>query len=144
MPSARPGTWQRPRPGRTTQAAAALDAAASLAAGKGAPLAAAAAWERAADLSAETEPRSVRLAAAAEAALKGGDLDRARRLTETMPAAGQQPSRARLLAVRGRLGLLTGQMAAAQQNLEDAADLAADADPRLAVELLDAAVDGGS
>ena len=127
--------------GPDDEAAAALDAAGSLAAGKGAPLAAAAAWERAADLSAETEPRSVRLAAAAEAALKGGDLDRARRLTETISAAGQQPSRARLLAVRGRLGLLTGQMAAARQNLEHAADLAADNDPRLAVELLDAAVE---
>lgn len=126
--------------GPDEQAATALDAVAGLAAAKGAPLAAAAAWERAAELSGETEHRSARLAAAAEAALKGGDLDRARRLTGTMPAAGPPLYRARLLAVRGRLSLLTGQMAAAQQNLEDAAGLAADDDPRLAVELLDAAV----
>jgi hypothetical protein len=62
-------------------AAVALDTAALAAAQKGAPLEAAAAWERAADLSTDAEHRSVRLAGAAEAALDGGDLDRVRRLT---------------------------------------------------------------
>ena len=93
-------------------AAAALAAAAGLAAGKGAPLEAAAAWERAAELSGTAQARSVRLAEAAEAALNGGDLDRARRLTQTVPAAAQRLTRARILAVRGRLALLTGQMVA--------------------------------
>ena len=50
-------------------AAAALDAAARLAARKGAPLAAATAWERAAGLSGAAEARSARLAEAAEAGL---------------------------------------------------------------------------
>ena len=121
-------------------AAAALDTAAALAARKGAPLEAAAAWERAAELSGAAETGSVRLAEAAEAALNGGDLDRARRLTEAMPAARQRLVGARMLAVRGRLHLLTGQMAVAQRELAEAADLAADADPLRAVELLDQAV----
>ena len=121
-------------------AADALDTAAGAAAHKGAPLEAAAAWERAAELSGEAERRSGRLAEAAEAALDGGDLDRVRRLTQTMPAAGQHLTRAKMLAVRGRLALLTGQMAVAQGELAEAADLAADADPLRAVELLDQAV----
>ena len=128
-------------------AAAALDVAAALAASKGAPLAAAAAWERAAELSEAAEAGAARLAEAAEAALNGGDLNRVRRLTQTVPAAGLSPFRARMLAVRGRLDLLTGQMAAAQRELEESANQAADLDPRLAVELLNlavsAAVDAG-
>ena len=125
--------------GPDDDAAAALEAAAGLAAGKGAPLAAAAAWERAAELSEAAERGAARLAAAAEAALDGGDLERARRLTATMPA-GQPGDRARMLAVRGRLELLTGRPAAAERVLQEAADLVADADPRLAVELLSESV----
>jgi len=121
-------------------AAAALDAAAALAAGKGAPLEAAAAWERAAELSGTAERRSARLTEAAEAALNGGDLDRTRRLTKTLPGAGQRLPRGRMLAVRGRLDLLTGHMAVAQRELAESADLVADADPLIAVELLDQAV----
>ena len=122
--------------GPDDHAAAALDAAAGAAARKGAPLAAAAAWERAAELSGDAERRSERLAEAAEAALRGGDLDRAGRIAETMPAAGQASCRSRMLAVRGSRDMLTGRMAAAQQVLHDAADLTADSDLRLAVELL--------
>ena len=147
MPSSRPGTWRRPPPARTRRPPAALDVAAALAVSKGAPLAAAAAWERAAELSEAAEAGAARLAEAAEAALTGGDLNRVRRLTQTAPAAGLSPFRARMLAVRGRLDLLTGQMAAAQRELQESADQAADLDPRLAVELLDqavsAAVDAG-
>ena len=121
-------------------AAVALDAAAALAARKGAPLEAAAAWERAAELSADAELASARLSQAAQAALNGGDLDRVRRLTQTMPAPEQRLSRGRMLAVRGRLDLLTGQMAVAQRELAESADLAAQADPLLAVERLDQAV----
>jgi class 3 adenylate cyclase/DNA-binding CsgD family transcriptional regulator len=123
--------------------AEALDAAAAAAARKGAPVEAAAAWERAAELSAEPERRAGRLAEAAEAAFDGGDLDRVRRLTRAMPAAEQRFTRARMLAVRGRLALLTGQMAVAHGELAEAADLAADGDPLLAVELLDQAVSAG-
>jgi DNA-binding CsgD family transcriptional regulator len=121
-------------------AAAALDTAATAAAGKGAPLEAAAAWERAAELSAHAERRSSRLAEAAEAALDGGDLDRVRRLTQPVPAQEQRRTRARMLAVKGRLAVLTGQMAIAQGELAESADLIADADPLHAVELLDQAV----
>jgi DNA-binding CsgD family transcriptional regulator len=121
-------------------AAAALDAAAAAAARKGAPLEAAAAWERAAGLSTDAEHRSGRLAEAAEAALDAGDLDRVRRLTQAMPAAEQRETRARMLAVKGRLALLTGQMTVAHRELAESAHLAADADPLHAVELLDLAV----
>jgi len=52
-----------------------------------------------------------------------------------------------MLAVQGSLDLLAGRMTAAQQTLQEAADLTVDADPRLAVELLarsvTAAVEGG-
>jgi len=48
-----------------------------------------AAWVRAAELSGVAERRLSRLAEAAEAALAGGDLDRARRLTEPLPGAEQ-------------------------------------------------------
>jgi DNA-binding CsgD family transcriptional regulator len=126
--------------GPDAAAATALDAAAGLAVRKGAPLEAAAAWERAAELSGAAQHRFARLAEAAEAALSGGDTDRARRLTDTMPGADHAPLRARMLAVRGRLGLLTGQMTAAHRELAESADLAADAEPLLAVELLDQAV----
>ena len=133
--------------GPDEEAATALDAAAGLAAAKGAPLAAAAAWERAAELSDAAERRAARLAEAAEAALKGGDLGRVERLTETMPATEQQLPRARMLAVKGRRDLITGQMAVAWQVLQEAADLVAEPDQRLAVELLAgsvmAAVEGG-
>jgi DNA-binding CsgD family transcriptional regulator len=116
--------------------AAALGAAAVQAARKGAPLAAATAWERAAALSSSAERSFAWLAEAAEAALDGGDLDRAGRLTQTPPAGEQGRSRARLLAVKGRVELLTGQVATAQRSFREAADLLADADPRLAVDLL--------
>ena len=117
-------------------AATALEAAAGVAAGKGAPLAAAAAWQRAAELSGEADARFARLAEAAEAALHGGDLDRVRRLTGTIPPPDQPRYRARMLAVRGHLEQLTGWPPAAQQSLHEAADLLAGTDPRLAVELL--------
>jgi hypothetical protein len=44
-----------------------------------------------------------------------------------------------MLAVKGRLNLLTGQLAVAQRELAQSAELAGDADPLLAVELLDLA-----
>jgi DNA-binding CsgD family transcriptional regulator/tetratricopeptide (TPR) repeat protein len=126
--------------GTDDAAAAALEAAARLAAAKGAPLEAAAAWARAAELSGGTQCRSALLAEAAEAALDGGDLAQVRRLTETMPTAQQPLTRARMLAARGRLDLLSGQMAVAQRELAESAGLAAADDPLLAVELLDQAV----
>ena len=129
--------------GPDDEAAAALDAAASLAVAKGAPLAAAAAWERAETLSSAAEPGAARRAEAAEAALKGGDLDRARRLTEILPTTGSLAHRARTLAVRGRLQLTTGRTALAEQLLEEAAGLVSETDPRLAVELLSESVTAG-
>ena len=122
--------------GHDDHAAEALDAAASSAASRGAPLVAAAAWERAAQLSAAPDTRAARYVAAAEAALRGGDADRARRLASESPAAQQPRWRARMLAVKGRLDAAAGKMTAAQQALREAADLIADADPQLAAELL--------
>jgi DNA-binding CsgD family transcriptional regulator len=122
--------------GRDDAAGDALDAAASRAAGRGAPLVAAAAWERAAQLSAAPGTRAARYVAAAEAALRGGDADRARRLASNSPAAQQPRWQARMLAVNGRLDLAAGKMTTAQQALRAAADLIAGTDPRLAAELL--------
>ncbi|HSR87035.1 MAG TPA: AAA family ATPase [Streptosporangiaceae bacterium] len=126
-------------------AAAALDRAAALAAGRGAPLEAAAAWERAAELSEPGDARTERLLRAAEAALHGGDLDHAERLAAG-PAPGLPPARkAGLLAVHGRVDLLRGRMDAAHRMLREAAELVAEDDPELAAELLlesfDAAVE---
>jgi len=121
---------------RDDAAADALDATASNAVSRGALLAAAGAWERAAELSGTDQTRAARYVAAAEAALRGGDTSRARRLANKSPAADQPRWRARMLAVKGRLDLAAGKMTSAQQALHQAADLSADADPRLAVELL--------
>jgi DNA-binding CsgD family transcriptional regulator len=122
--------------GPDEEAAAALDAAAALAARKGAPLAAASAWERAAGLSNSAERSFAWLAEAAQAALDGGDLDRAGRLAKTASTMEQTRPRAKMLAVGGHVELLTGRAAAAQRSFREAADLLASADPRLAVELL--------
>ena len=116
-------------------AAAALDTAAALAEGKGAPLVAAATWERASELSETGEARTGRVLQAAESAVRAGDLDRAGRLAATS-AAGLAPAhRARLLAVRGHLDMLLGRLAAAQRNLREAAELTEDHDPQLAAAL---------
>jgi tetratricopeptide (TPR) repeat protein len=81
---------------------------------------AAAAWERAALLSAEPGTRAACYVEAAEAALRGGDADRARRLASNSPAARQPRWRARMLAVKGRLDVAAGKMTAAQQALRAA------------------------
>jgi DNA-binding CsgD family transcriptional regulator len=122
--------------GRDDHAADALDTTASHAASRGAPLLAAAAWEQAAQLSGAPGTKAARYVAAAEAALRSGDADRARRLASKGQAAQQPRLRARMLAVKGRLDLLAGKMTAAQRALREAADLIADADPGLATELL--------
>jgi hypothetical protein len=106
--------------GRDEVAADALDATASRAAGRGAPLVAAAAWERAAQLSGTDHTRAARYVAAAEAALRGGDVGRARRLASMSPAAQQPRWRVRMLAVKGRLDVAAGKMTAAQQAFQEA------------------------
>jgi DNA-binding CsgD family transcriptional regulator len=121
--------------GADESAAAALDRAAVLAERKGAPLVAAATWERASELSETSETGTERMLQAAESALRAGDLDRAGRLAST-PAVGLAPAhRARLLAVRGHLDMLLGRLAAAQRNLREAAELTKDHDPQLAAAL---------
>jgi DNA-binding CsgD family transcriptional regulator len=122
--------------GRDDHAADALDATASHAASRGAPLLAAAAWERAAQLSGAPGTKAARYVMAAEAALRGGDAARARRLAGESPAVEEPRWRARMLAAKGRLHYSAGRMTAAQGALREAADLVADADPRLAAELL--------
>jgi hypothetical protein len=90
--------WHRPRgldvaaaTGPDDDDADALDAAARHAASRGAPLVAAAAWEPVAQLSSAPGTRAARYVAAAEAALHGGDADRAGRLASMSAAAQQRP-----------------------------------------------------
>jgi DNA-binding CsgD family transcriptional regulator len=122
--------------GTDDAAAGALADAARAAERKGAPKVAAAAWERAGELSATPHSRKEYPVRAAEAALRGGDLARAGRLAAAPASALSAPLQGRLFAVQGRVDFLRGQMSAAQAVLRDAAQLAAGHDPRLAAELL--------
>jgi len=124
-------------------AAGALESAARLAAAKGAFAAASAAWEQAGVLTADPRLSIGRLVASAEAALCGGDFDRAARIAAMPTAEIAVPQLARLLAVRGRLDVLSGQMASAQRGLSEAAELLVVSEPATAADLLAQAVDAG-
>jgi DNA-binding CsgD family transcriptional regulator len=99
--------------------------------------AAATAYERAAQLTATSEPQARRLLAAARAAWSAGQPDRARALLDQ---AGRQAAGAQLRGqvehLRGLIELACGVPLTAQTSLLAGADLIADLDPPLAATML--------
>ena len=100
-------------------------------------MAAAAALERAAELTGDEAPRARRLAAAAEAAWRGGRAERARGLVERAEAlAPDVRSRADLQHIRGVIELRCGAPAEGCGLLLAAANDIAAVDPRKALDML--------
>ncbi|MFC9970839.1 AAA family ATPase [Spirillospora sp. NPDC127200] len=128
--------------GPDEEAAAALERTASRARERSGHEAAAAAYERAALLSAEPEAKAHRQILAAEAALEAGDLDRAgalgRRAAERV---GEAPAvRARLAHVQALADFWKGSYPTAHRQLLDGAALVGDTGPAQAAEMLIQAV----
>ncbi|WP_344866522.1 helix-turn-helix transcriptional regulator, partial [Planomonospora alba] len=128
--------------GADEEVAAELERAAARARERSGHEAAAAAYERAARLSAEPAARARREALAAEAALEAGDLERARargdraaRWPDGAPAVN-----ARIAQVRALADFWQGSYSAAHRSLLDGAGLVRDTDPGQAAALLIQAV----
>lgn len=120
--------------------AAALEASACRAQGRGGHASAATAFRRAAELSPDSARRGPRLAAAAQAAWDAAQGDRAMALvTEALPDA-EGPLRARLLHLRGVIETRQGRIAEGVTTLIEA--IAASTEPSLTLEMLHDAVDG--
>jgi DNA-binding CsgD family transcriptional regulator len=99
--------------------------------------AAAAAYERAAQLGTDLEGRPRRLAAAAEASAEAGDFDHARTLAARAAAQTADPVvRARLANVRARADVAQGQPHAAHRLLVEGAGQIAGLDPLQATRML--------
>jgi DNA-binding CsgD family transcriptional regulator len=117
-------------------AAGELEASAGRAMERGAAASAARAWERAAELSPEESDRYRRLAAAARAAHRAGDLP----MTATLLASARQgrPAAAdpALVLVEADLRMRGGDFTAARRFLLDQAARLAPAEPRLAATML--------
>ncbi|MEJ3744308.1 LuxR C-terminal-related transcriptional regulator [Actinomycetes bacterium KLBMP 9797] len=128
--------------GPDRDAAAALEHAAARARERGGHEAAAAAYERAARLSADPEARARREAMAAEAALATGDLERAGDLGRRAAArAGADPAvRARLAHVQALADFWRGAYPEAHRRLLDGAALIGDTRPAQAAQMLIQAV----
>ncbi|MDO3703214.1 AAA family ATPase [Micromonospora sp. C28SCA-DRY-2] len=128
--------------GADEEVASALERTAARARDRNGHVAAAAAYERAARLSAEPAARAHREALAAEAALEAGDLERARALG--VRAARQLDDapvvRARIAQVRAVADFWQGSYSTAHRLLLDGAGLIRDADPGQAARLLTQAV----
>ena len=117
--------------------AAALEAAARRAAGRGAHAVAATAFERSARFGAPGAERARRLTAAGSAAWAAGLPDRADRLlAEALDPPPPLPVRTRVHELRGDIAVKCGSPAAARDMVVAAADEAAAADPDGAVGLL--------
>ncbi|WP_242454666.1 helix-turn-helix transcriptional regulator [Bailinhaonella thermotolerans] len=128
--------------GPDEEAAAALEHAAARARERSGHEAAAAAYERAAGLSAEPGARARREAKAAEAALDAGDLDRAGDLARRASArpCGDLAVRARLAHVQALADFWKGSYPAAHRRLLDGAALIGEAGPAQAARMLIQAV----
>src|SRR5262245_57253216 len=123
--------------GRDEEAATALAKAGSDACDRGGFGSAAAAWERAAQLSQSEPVRLERMAEAAECAWRAGSTGRAVvLLDEALGGQTQAPLRARLLHLRGRLEVYTGSHDAAYAMLLEGGGLVEAEDPVLAAVLL--------
>ncbi|TQJ05755.1 AAA ATPase-like protein [Amycolatopsis cihanbeyliensis] len=134
-------TWHRAsaEPGQDEGLATALEAAATTAGGRGGIATAAVLLRRAARLSTTAEGRASRLAAAAHAAWKSGQVDLGRELLSEAPA--NPPGAAGVLVARSRglIEIAEGDPAAAFAQLSRGADLAGD-DTKQVVGLLFMAV----
>jgi DNA-binding CsgD family transcriptional regulator len=120
--------------GADEEVAAALEASARRSEARAGHASAATAFARAADLSADERRRSGRLAAAAEAAWAAGQPERARELiARALPLAKAQV-RVKLLRLRGRIEVATGDLRNAVAVWRDAADSSEDGS--LTLELL--------
>ena len=110
--------------------AAALATAAERAGDRGGYAAAAAAYERSAELTIDADERSVRLVDAAEAAWLAGRPDAARGLLDrAAPAKSHTRLRGRIAYLRGSIEAACGTPVAAYATLVDGAELIADDDP---------------
>src|SRR5262249_3380979 len=128
--------------GRDDEAATALAAAAARARDRGGFGSAAAAFERAAQLSGHEPVRLERMADAAECAWRGGSTGRAVVvLDEALEGQTSARLRARLLHLRGRLEVYTGSHDAAYAMLLEGGGLVEAEDPALAAVLLGDAVE---
>jgi hypothetical protein len=122
--------------GHDEKAASALELAARQASDRSAYAAASAALRRAATLTEDESLRMRRLYHAAEAAFRAGRGDEAAELlAEPASSARDRRSRTATLRLLGRIEYLAGRAKAAGALLLDAAELAAESDLRLAVEL---------
>ena len=125
--------------------AAALDAVAERARARSGHAGAAAAYERAADLSGSAERRVERLTAAADEASLAGQPARARLLIDRAePAATTPVARGRLLAIRARAASRNGDVERAHRLFLSGAELLREDAPADALELLAEAVESAS
>ncbi|WP_167880622.1 helix-turn-helix transcriptional regulator [Nocardioides guangzhouensis] len=125
--------------------AAALDGVAERSRLRSGHAAAAAAYERAADLSSTGAERVRRLSAAADSAWLAGQSARARLLVERAePIAGDPLSRGRLVALRARAASRGGEVDEAHRLFLAGADLLRDVSPGDARELLAEAVEAAA
>jgi DNA-binding CsgD family transcriptional regulator/tetratricopeptide (TPR) repeat protein len=131
--------------GPDVEIAAALDAMAARSRGRSGHAAAAAALERAADLSATSGPRTRRLLDAADAAWLAGETGRAWGLVDRAQALAVEPAdRARVLELRARAASRRGDVRSAHPLLLEAAGLLREQQPAAALELCAEAVEGAA
>lgn len=123
--------------GKDESAARALEDAAEQALERSGYAAAASALERAARLSESDVDRARRTYRAAEAGWLAGQTERALGLLDEALRPGIEPVlRAHVLHLRGRIELLCGNAHTAYATLAEAADVAEEADPAVAVDIL--------
>jgi DNA-binding CsgD family transcriptional regulator len=123
--------------GPEEQVAAELERTAAKAKARSGYAAAAAAYERAVQLTADPAAQARRLMLAAEAAAEVGEFDRARRLATRAVGQTTDPiAQARLASVRAQADFAQGRLPAAYQSLVEGAAQAGERDPARAVRML--------
>jgi DNA-binding CsgD family transcriptional regulator len=123
--------------GSDEQVAAELERTAATAKAHSGYAAAAAAYERAVQLTADPAAQARRLVLAAEAAAEVGEFDRARRLATCAVGQTTDPvAQARLASVRAQADFAQGRLPAAHQSLVEGVAQAGERDPARAVRML--------
>jgi DNA-binding CsgD family transcriptional regulator len=123
--------------GPDEQVAAELERTAAKAKARSGYAAAAAAYERAVQLTADPAAQARRLMLAAEAAAEVGEFDRARRLATRAVGETTDPiAQARLASVRAQADFAQGRLPAAHQSLVEGAAQAGERDPVRAMRML--------